>query len=269
MPMLIPRELVAERPATSFVGLAPHLIGLCRALTRDRPSARWAMGDPPGPPAALDPDPVVAFLRHVDEQHGHGFPERCWFSVDGDHNPPTVACTLEATAAGPIAQARCALPESVTAPALATLVRDVAEQFGATQAYVEDDVLLLRYFSRRATERARAATPPEFRDRIPDPPDLGGDVDLDLLVVHDYDRLRVPAGVFWVNYWSAALIATLGQARVRAAGWARILESASGALVLVATDEPLDPQSQLHLDRLCAILDQLRLREAQESVRYR
>lgn len=268
MPSLIPRELVAERPATNLVGLAPHLIGTCRALARDRPSLHWALGDPPGAPALLDPDAVVPFLRHVDEQHGHGFPERCWFTADGDHNPPTVACTLEATAAGPIAQVRCALPEPVTVPVLATLVRDAAEQLGATQAYVEDDVLLLRYFSRRATERARAATPPEFRDRIPDPPDLGG-VDLDLLVVHDYDRLRVPAGVFWVNYWSAALVATLGQARVRAAGWARIIEAASGALVLVATDEPLDPQSPSHLDRLRSILDRLQLREAQESVRYR
>jgi hypothetical protein len=227
------------------------------------------MGDPPGPPAALDLDEVLEFLRHVDDQHGHGFPERCWFTADGDRDAPTVACTLEETAAGPIAQVRCALPEPVTAAALAALVRDAAEQFGSTQAYVEDDVLLLRYFSRRATERARAATPPEFRAHIPDPPDFGDDVDLDLLVVHDYDRLRVPAGVFWVNSWSAALIATLGQARVRAAGWARILESASGALVLVATDEPLDPQRPPHLERLRAILDHLRLREAQESVRYR
>jgi hypothetical protein len=269
MPNLVPRELLAERAATSFVGLAPSITGVCRALERGLAlPAAWAMGDPPGEPTALDDLTVERFLRRVVEERNQGFPAACWFTADGAP-PPTAAFQVDATPTSAIAQARCALPDPPPdAAALALLVRDVAEALGAHQAYVEDDVLLLRYFSRRATERARAATPPELRRHIPDPPVFDDGVELDLLVVHDYDRLRVPAGVFWVNYWSAEQVASLGEARVRTAGWAQILDAARGALVLVATEAPLEPNDPAHLAQLRGLLDKLGLREAQERARH-
>jgi Family of unknown function (DUF5953) len=269
MPNLIPRELVVERAATGLAGLAPQITGVCRALARGRSlSDGWSMGDPPAPPVALDETAVDRFLRRVVEPSGD-LAEPCWFTAAGDP-PPTAAFNVEAAGPRGIVQARCALSDPPPdSGALAKLVRDVAEELGAYQAYIEDDVLLLRYFSRRATERARAAIPPDLRHHIPDPPELDGGVDLDLLVAHDYDRLRVPVGVFWINYWSAELVATLGHLRVRNAGWARVIDAARGALVLVATDEPLDPDDPAHLERLRTLLDQIRLRETQESLRHR
>jgi hypothetical protein len=150
------------------------------------------------------------------------------------------------------------------------LVREVAEAFGAHNAHVEDLTLLTRYRSRRAAERARAATPPELRRYLPAPPDLTDGVDLGLsLLAPEFDRRRVPEAIWWINYWGAAQVEALGEERVRAAGWAQVLDAAGGALVLVATDEPTDPHDRRHLERLRLLFDNVGLREAQEKACYR
>jgi len=263
------RELVILRSATSVLGLATPVLGACRALARGRSlEPRWSLGSSPGAFAALDEAVVDAFLRRVAQQQSQARLAPCWFTAADEPTPPTLAINLEATAAGSMALARGALADPLPArAALAEMIRDAAEAFGAPQAYLEDEALVLRYFSRRATERAIAATPPELRRFVPDPVAFADNGDLELLVMQEHDWRRVPVGVFWINYWSAEVVAALGATRVREAGWAELIEAANGALVLIATHDPLDTNDAAHLEIVRRLVTHLGLRAAQDAAR--
>ncbi len=161
------------------------------------------------------------------------------------------------------------LPTPPPVDAVLALLGEVATALDAHHAHVEDARLLLLYQSRRATERARSAVPAEYRQYIPDPPDLpaAGPVP-QLLVPQEYDARRVPAGVWWVNYWGGGQVRTVGEERIRAVPWARILSSGDGALLLAATEDPLDPEIPAHVTRLRELTEGLGLRALQEHRRY-
>jgi hypothetical protein len=149
-----------------------------------------------------------------------------------------------------------------------SLLDDLAVALDAYHAHVEDDRLMLGYQAHRATERARAAVPEEYRQYIPEPPESPPGQELPrLLVPQEYDSRRVPAGVWWVNYWDPTQLHTLGEERVRAAPWARIRHATRGGLLLAATEEPSDPGVPDHVARLRRLVTELRLRAAQERFR--
>jgi hypothetical protein len=149
------------------------------------------------------------------------------------------------------------------------LVGSVGSAFGAHTGFVEDDALASLYYGRRVAEISRASLPPELRDRVPswEPPHDAAGTLPELLVFHEFDRELVPRAVFWINYWNAAQVDTLGRERVLSAPWQRAEPSAHGALTLVATEKPPDIARTKDLERLRRLVEHLGLREAQERHR--
>ena len=219
-------------------------------------------------PFHFDEEAVERYLRTVKEARARGIPEVSCLTLEGAA-PTIIVFDTEATCAGDLATAWLPLEEpAVRLDLVIPLVIDVAQAFGASNARVEDDRLALRYQGRRAAERAREATPPELRQFLPDLPDVPAELLLpDLLVPQEYDRAEVPPGVWWVNYWGPRQVTALGEERVRTAEWAQIVETGHRALMLVATEEPLDPDSPQHISHLRQLLDHLQLRHAQEAAR--
>lgn len=146
------------------------------------------------------------------------------------------------------------------------LLDDLTVALDAHHAHIEDDRLMLLYQSHRATERARAAVPEEYRQYIPEPPEPPPNQELPkLLVPQEYDTRHVPPGVWWVNYWDRTQLDTVGEERVRAASWARTHEATRGGLLLAATEEPSDPAHPDHVLRLRQLVTDLQLRTLQEQ----
>jgi hypothetical protein len=88
-----------------------------------------------------------------------------------------------------------------------------------------------------------------------------------LLLGWEFDTLKVPNGVWWINYWSPLQIATIGLERIKEAPWARIVELANGGIVLAITEESFDVTNTTHMQKLGEIVEHLRLRELQEAHR--
>jgi hypothetical protein len=264
----VPRRVIAERSAAGLVELAPHVLGACQAVERTvAMRGTWTAGAP-GQRISLTELAIASYLRDVDRERRRGVAEVCAVIAATEHGPIEVIVDIEPGPRGSTAILWFPFPIALAADAT-SLVQRVAEGFGAYHAHLEDERLLIRYQARSAMERARAATPAHLRQYLPDTPTFADGVALpDLLVPQQYDRRRVPAGVWWINYWSAAQVAELGEERVRGAGWARVIDAADGAVVLVATDEPLDPASTAHLEHLRALLANLGIEDAQQRARY-
>jgi hypothetical protein len=148
------------------------------------------------------------------------------------------------------------------------LVARVAAIFSAITAFTEDPRIVRLTRARRAIERALARIPDERRHDASPPalPPVVANMP-QLLVPEEYDRRRAPEGVYWVNVWSAPIVETVGEQRVREAPWAEVRELDQGALLLVATRHVLDPTSAKDIGILAAILRELDLRSAQERWR--
>jgi hypothetical protein len=86
-------------------------------------------------------------------------------------------------------------------------------------------------------------------------------------VPQEYDIRRVPPGIWWVNYWDPTQLQTVGEDRVRTAGWARLRPATRGGLLLAATEEPSDPADPDHVVKLRQLVADLRLRSLQEQYR--
>jgi hypothetical protein len=78
----------------------------------------------------------------------------------------------------------------------------------------------------------------------------------------------VPAGIWWINYWDRAQITTIGEDLVRRAGWAQVIDVDDGALLLIATEAPLDLANRAHVERLRLLIENLGLLDAQRRARY-
>jgi hypothetical protein len=260
------RRLTAERTTRDLPDLAHPLAAVCAGLRRiGAAAAEWSAGEPPGAPIVPTAAALGEYLERVAASRRRGVAEiGCVSSgtllliVDTTRTPSGTVGTVWFSPGGEPAVDR-----------VMTLTRTVAESFGAYNAHLQDERLLLLYQSARGAELARASVPEELRQYVPDPPfDPAASPIPALLVPHEYDRRRVPAGVWWVNYWSAEQVSTLGEERVRAAGWARVVDADGGALVLAATEEPLDLSRPDHVGRLRSLVLGLGLPEAQARLRF-
>ncbi len=257
------RRVITDVLTSGWENLAPGVAEACTVLKRHGLAGdTWFSGEPPGEPITLAVDAVAAYLRRVAAARAQSIPAPCLL-ISG---PLVVVVEMAQTAGSPAATLWFTLPIQLPpVDSAMSLVREVAEALGAYHAHVEDDQLLIHYQSRRATQRARAAVPPEYLQYVPDPPEVPGAGSVpELLVPQEYDARKVPAGVWWVNYWDRVQVQTIGEQRVHDAPWARLVETADGAFVLAATDDPLDPTRPDHVARLRELLDELHLREAQE-----
>jgi hypothetical protein len=152
-----------------------------------------------------------------------------------------------------------------------SLIHTCAATLEAHVAYTLHLALHVSYHGRRAierTERNLAHLPPRIRASIPkqtfEPvPGIAPGLP-DLLEALDFDETLVPDGVYWLNWWNARMIDTLGRERVETAGWTRIAHHDDGSMTLAATEAPPDLTSPEDVGRLVRILDALELRAQQE-----
>jgi hypothetical protein len=269
------RRLTAARLGDSDADLANALLGAARVLERHaicRP-LRYA-GDPPRP---IEPSAgaILDYLAKVRDDRERGLPSV--FRLSGEPPGKSSALFLEFEAApdGRIEAIWITLQRALAevpgaAERLPRALAELGSEFGAYHAAAEDEQLMQLYRGVRAAERARSAVPPELRQYVPEPqPPVGAAGRLpSLLVPQEFDRRRVPEAVWWINFWDRVQVETVGRAKIRTAPFARVGELASGALLLVATDEATDGGNPAHIDRLAGILEHLDLRGLQERARY-
>lgn len=152
---------------------------------------------------------------------------------------------------------------------MTSLVSHAAMSFGAHRGCVEDSKLLLLYRGARSYERAVSVVPAHLQKFVPVPPSLGQNASgLEMLVPQEFDRSRVPDAVWWINFWSPQMVATVGRDLILRAPWELCREEGE-ALMLAVTDEPLNVSEAKHLARLSEVCSQLRLRQLQEIHRFR
>ena len=247
--------------ATRPLELATGLAGLAGLLTaRGLAPAPWRAGDPPGDPITPDTAILADYLAGVENAWANAVPSPCLLTSG------SLVLVADLPPDGP-ASVWFALPLDLSADELLDLLDEVVTALDGYHAHVENDALLMLYQSVRATERARAAAPQEYRHLIPDPPELAGaGLVPQLLVPQEYDTRRVPPGVWWANYWDAEQVRTLGADRVRTAGWAKLRPAGHG-LLLAATEQPLDPARPDHVALLRDLVAGLGLRATQERFR--
>jgi hypothetical protein len=89
-----------------------------------------------------------------------------------------------------------------------------------------------------------------------------------LLLGSEFDRLKVPNGIYWLNYWNPVQIENLGRDRVLSAGWEQIIPHENGALTLVTTREPTSVLNSDHLQKIGAIVNHLDLCQVQQRFQY-
>ncbi len=260
-------RVLAERDATGFSELAPAVTRMARVLDGAVGAGPWFSGEGQRTRITLDERSIAAYLESVSRARDRGIPEVCCLSSSRRRGPSTLFLELEPVGTNRnIASAWFAVPQLPPVEEAMQLVCDFATAFGAAHAYLEDARLLIRYVSRRAFERASSNTPPDLRRYLPEPELPSAELALPDLFV-DFDRIRIPVGVFWVNYFGVIQVRALGEERVRGAGWARVVDASNGALVLAATEQPLDPNHPPHVRRLREIIDHLGLVEAQRAAR--
>ncbi|WNZ24520.1 hypothetical protein HJG54_17780 [Leptolyngbya sp. NK1-12] len=164
----------------------------------------------------------------------------------------------------------CTIPHEVTLEPLLNVFSQISSYFQADYSYTYN--LTLRNLHGRAMrgyERALAKRPPEEHRRFlkPDPYEGVTDNLPPLLLSDEFDRLRVPDGVWWINYWSPLQVETVGIERIRTANWARLIELPNGGATLAVTEEAFDVTNPAHMARLGEIVEHLQLRQLQEHYR--
>ncbi|WP_406631582.1 hypothetical protein [Amycolatopsis sp. WGS_07] len=250
-------RVTAYVPASGPPELAAGLAELAGLLS----AQPWRAGGPEGDPIALDAETLAGYLTAVETDWANGVPSPCLLA-SGD-----LVLVADFPPDGP-ANVWFPLLSRPAIDGLLDLLGDVVTALGAYHAHVENDRLLMLYQAVRATERARAAAPEEYRHLIPDPPGQAGSGAVpSLLVPQEYDTRRVPPGVWWANYWDARQVRTLGENRVHAARWARLRPAGQG-LLLAPTEEPLDPSRADHAALLRELVEGLGLPAAQERFRF-
>ena len=88
-----------------------------------------------------------------------------------------------------------------------------------------------------------------------------------VLPLNEFDERRVPWAIWWVNFWDAIKVETVGLERIRSAPWTSLIELPDGSVVAAATEEVTEATNPLHLASLAQIVEHLGLRELQERHR--
>lgn len=261
-----PARLIAERAIAPRRPVEDDALAVADlvATTLGRPQLTWHVG--PEPPHELRPEDAAADLRAGRDA---GVP-----ALLADH--PTDWDLLLAAQESPVDGVQyldLALPGS-RAPQwlpvipMMRLVRAVAEQFAAAVAVTEDSALQ-RAFLRDRPERLVAARLEELGQTAPVPPSpqpsgLVHGVLPELRHPVEFERTAVPHAVYWVNWWSADVVAALGADRVRSAGWAHVDEAPDGSVTAATGDAPPDLGDPDQMARLAEVVDRLGLRAAQD-----
>ena len=162
----------------------------------------------------------------------------------------------------------CTIPHNITLDSLLTLFSQFNPDFQALHSYVYHFVLLqLHGRAMRKYKQALAKRRPEEHQYIciPQPFEGVSDTLPPLLLAYEFDCLRVPEGIWWVNYWSPLQVETVGIERIRAAEWERLIELPNGGVTVAVTADPLDVTNSDHMNKLGKIVKQLNLRELQEQ----
>lgn len=89
----------------------------------------------------------------------------------------------------------------------------------------------------------------------------------ELLFSSEFDQLKVPDGVWWVNYWSSSVMDRIGREKVQRAPWSRQYDLEYGAMFLASTEEMLDVKNDEHLRMLGEIVEKIELRKIQDQYR--
>jgi len=267
-----------------MVDLAPELVAVCEILGQAYlATGSWGVDGfdadedgPVGPPPRLMELSVAGvseYLREIDRRNRAGRFDIPRLSVAAGDETLLVLLGEIPFVSGGIANAQFVMPERDPAGGYAALMGALAHAFGAFNGRIHQEDLFNRYVTRRVAERLREVDKtlsPEHRQWSSSlPTDFSDGVDLDLLHPDDLDRRLVPTGVWWTNYWNADQLRTLGEDRVRDAGWAAVRQAPNGALVLTATQEPLDLRQKAHLQQLEHLVRAIGLRAAQERCRRR
>jgi hypothetical protein len=229
---------------------------------------------PPPRPITLSEQAVSDYLHDIEDRNRAGRFANPIFSSRVGGSTLMFLLAEDPLTSGGIASLSLHAPHDVEPTGgHAALVAALSAAFGAFNAHVRQEDLFHRYVARRVNERLRdirASLSPEASGQLPGiPADFSDGVDLDLLHPIDFDRRLAPTGVWWINYWDAVQLRTLGERKVRAAGWANVTEAADGAVVLSATSQPIDLRDRAHLQQLERLLREIGLREAQERCRGR
>jgi hypothetical protein len=289
------RSIILERLAETKLGLpargqkrmvdlAPELVAMCEILAQAYlATGPWGVdgfdadGDgpvgPPPRPIELSVPGVSEYLREIDRRNRAGRFDIPALSAATGEETLLVLLGEVPFVSGGIANAQFVMPEREPAGGYATLMGALAQAFGAFNGRIHQEDLFNRYVTRGVEERLREVDKtlsPEHRQWSSSPSaNFSDGVNLDLLHPDHLDRRLVPTGVWWTNYWNADQLRTLGEDRVRDAGWAAVLQAANGALVLSATHEPLDLRQRAHLQQLEHLVRAIGLRAAQERCRKR
>lgn len=223
-----------------------------------------------GQPVELTEDGLVNWLAKLDTLKSSQID--CVYGLLDHPSETTVALQWKQTPSRrpKKEQIECTIPPDITLNSLLRLFSDFSPDFQASYSYVYNLVLLqLHKRAARKYEQDLAKRPPEEHQRLYKPRPFEGVIDIlpPLLLGHEFDCLRVPDGVWWVNYWSPLQVETVGIERIRTANWERLIELSNGGVVLAVTEEPLDVTNSDHMNKLGEIVEQLGLKALQE--RYR
>lgn len=268
-PSLWPHAVYAIRRAGAGRPLAECVVAIANTLPDVLGTDPFTWDLDPEPPRQITLD-TVAVAKRLRGAFMLGDRPAGWtamLSASTPYAPPGIARqdVVSLTLPGPRER------PLVELDGMMTLVERIAGELSAHIAYAHDSALGHAYHGRRLLERSRELIPPAIRDQMPVEtyhplPGLAGalpalrpDVELD-------DTL-VPAGVYWINWWSAGIVDAIGREKVTAAGWARIATHPDGAMTLVATIAPPDPTSAADVSQLAHLIGALDLVAVQDRHR--
>lgn len=165
---------------------------------------------------------------------------------------------------------QCTIPDEISLESLLRIFSEISPYFQAVHSYMYNLTLQnLHGRAMRKYEIAIARRPPEDHQYILKPNPYKGVIDIlpPLLLSHEFNRVCVPDGVSWVNYWSPLQVETVGMDRIKATDWARMIELKNGGVILAITENPFDVTNADHMAQLSSIVTHLRLRKIQEKHR--
>lgn len=267
------RRIVAERLSDSHLGLAEALVEAARVLEQSGicPPLRYA-GVPPRA-VELSVPAIAEYVAQVRQDRENHVPTVFRLSGQPGNTGSSLFLDFDTSPAGPVDVAWISLADTSAraadaAETLSQVLAEMCTRFGAFHGAVEDEQLAQLYRSRRATERARAAVPPELRRHVPEPLVSLGSFP-SLLVPAEFNRRRIPDGVWWINFWDAIQVGAVQLAKIESAGFARMTPLRAGALLLLASERVIDTNNPSDLQALARIVEHLGLRQLQEGAQTR
>ena len=141
--------------------------------------------------------------------------------------------------------------------------------FDAATAAIHDSRLFELVATGYTLEMSKSQLPPSQHKYIPipeivkiTPPELFRRLSR-LRHPTSFDLTKVPPAVFWINYWNAEQVKSVGEDRVRSAPWGFIAPHPRGGLLLASQQEEFDALKLEHLERIARIADVLDLYSVQ------